>query len=72
VRRTLLFALAAFALTTGAATAAAPSFTSEELVGTSSDDLWAALEDALRDGPGWAGTLNVEPVELDEREVSAN
>jgi hypothetical protein len=40
VRRTLLLALAAFALTTGVATAAAPSFTSEQLVGTSPDDFW--------------------------------
>ena len=32
----------------------------------------AALEDALNDEPGWAGTLTVEPIELDERAVSAN
>jgi hypothetical protein len=32
-------------------------------------DAQAALEDALRDEPGWAGTLSVE---LDERNVSAN
>lgn len=36
------------------------------------EDAQAALEDALRDEPGWAGTLSVEPVELDEREISAN
>jgi hypothetical protein len=36
------------------------------------EDAQAALEDALRDGPGWIGTLSVEPVELDAREVSAN
>jgi hypothetical protein len=36
------------------------------------EDAEAALEDALRDEPGWAGTLSVEPVELDEREMSAN
>jgi len=32
----------------------------------------AALEDALHDEPSWAGTLTVEPIELDERNVSAN
>ena len=32
----------------------------------------AALEDALNDEPGWAGTLTVEPIEVDERDVSAN
>ena len=32
----------------------------------------AALEDALRDEPHWAGTLTVEAVELDERDVSPN
>lgn len=36
------------------------------------EDARAALEDALRDEPGWAGALSVEPVELDEREISAN
>jgi hypothetical protein len=36
------------------------------------EDARTALEDALRDEPGWAGTLNVEPIELDERNVSAN
>ena len=36
------------------------------------EDARAALEDALRDEPGWAGTLSVEAVELDERDVSAN
>jgi hypothetical protein len=36
------------------------------------EDAQAALEDALRDEPGWAGTLSVEPVELDEGDVSAN
>jgi hypothetical protein len=36
------------------------------------EDAQAALEDALRDGPGWAGTPSVQPVELDERDVSAN
>jgi hypothetical protein len=33
------------------------------------EDAFAALEDALRDEPGWGGTLSVE---LDERNVSAN
>jgi hypothetical protein len=32
----------------------------------------AALEDAPHDEPSWAGTLTVEPIELDEREISAN
>jgi hypothetical protein len=36
------------------------------------EDAQAALEDALNDEPGWAGTLTVEPIELDERAVSAN
>jgi hypothetical protein len=36
------------------------------------EDAQAALEDTLRDEPGWAGTLTVEPIELDERAVSAN
>lgn len=36
------------------------------------EDAFAALEDALRDEPGWAGTLSVELVGLDERNVSAN
>ena len=36
------------------------------------EDAQAALEDALHDEPAWAGTLTVEPVELDERDVSAN
>ena len=30
------------------------------------------LHVALHDEPGWAGTLTVEPIELDERAVSAN
>jgi hypothetical protein len=36
------------------------------------EDAQAALEDALRDEPGWAGALSVEAVELDDRDVSAN
>jgi hypothetical protein len=30
------------------------------------------LEECLRDEPDWAGVLYVEPVELDEGDVSAN
>jgi hypothetical protein len=36
------------------------------------EDAQEALEAALHDEPCWAGTLTVEPVELDERAVSAN
>ena len=36
------------------------------------EDTQAALEDVLHDEPGWAGTLTVEPIELDERDVSSN
>jgi hypothetical protein len=36
------------------------------------EDSQAALADALRDEPHWAGTLSVEPVELDERDLSPN
>jgi hypothetical protein len=36
------------------------------------EDAFKALEDALHDEPGWAGTLTVEPIELGERELSAN
>jgi hypothetical protein len=36
------------------------------------EDAQAALEDALRDEPGWAGTLSVEPVEFYERAASTN
>jgi hypothetical protein len=36
------------------------------------EDARAALEDALRDEPGWADTLTVEPAELDERNTSPN
>ena len=35
-------------------------------------DARTALEDAIRDEPEWAGLLYVKPVDLDEREVSAN
>jgi hypothetical protein len=34
------------------------------------EDPLAALEDAVRDEPGWAGMLGVEPVELDGRNIS--
>jgi hypothetical protein len=36
------------------------------------EDAWLALEDAPRDEPQWAGMLFVAPIELDEREMSAN
>jgi hypothetical protein len=36
------------------------------------EDAVRALEDALRDEPGWAGTLSIESVELDEGNVSPN
>jgi hypothetical protein len=34
------------------------------------EDARAALDDALRDEPGWVGTLTVEEIELDERDLS--
>lgn len=36
------------------------------------EDAFAALEDALGDEPDWSGLLYVAPIELDERDVSAN
>jgi len=36
------------------------------------EDARRALENALRDEPEWVGLLTVEPIELDERDVSAN
>jgi hypothetical protein len=36
------------------------------------EDAQRALEDCLRDEPGWRGLLRVEAVELDEREASLN
>jgi len=36
------------------------------------DDAFAALGDAIKDEPDWAGILYVVPIELDEREVSPN
>jgi hypothetical protein len=34
------------------------------------EDAQAALEDALRDEPGWTGRLTVEPVELNKEPVA--
>jgi hypothetical protein len=36
------------------------------------EDARRALEDILSDPPDWAGLFYVEPVELDETDVSAN
>jgi hypothetical protein len=36
------------------------------------EDAFAALQGCLRDEPDWTGLLYVLPIELDEREVSAN
>jgi hypothetical protein len=36
------------------------------------EDAFAALEDVLGDEPDWRGLLYVAPIELDERDVSAN
>ena len=36
------------------------------------EDAWAALEEILEGEPDWAATLFVAPIELDEREMSAN
>jgi hypothetical protein len=36
------------------------------------EDAWAALEEIIRDEPDWAGLIYVAPIELDERNVSAN
>jgi hypothetical protein len=36
------------------------------------EDAERPLADALGDEPQWAGLLSVEPVELDERDVSPN
>jgi hypothetical protein len=36
------------------------------------EDAFEALEDARPDEPSWAGVLFVAPIELDERDVSAN
>ena len=36
------------------------------------EDAWAALEEMLNDEPDWAGALFVAPIELDERDGSAN
>lgn len=36
------------------------------------EDARRALEDVLRDEPDWVGLFYVEPVELDDRDLSAN
>ena len=36
------------------------------------EDAFAALEDVLGDEPDWTGLISVVPIELDEREMSAN
>ena len=36
------------------------------------EDAWAAPEEILEDESDWAGSLFVVPIELDERDVSAN
>jgi hypothetical protein len=36
------------------------------------EDAFAGLEDVLGDEPDWSGLLYVAPIELDERNVSAN
>ena len=36
------------------------------------EDARRALEEALRDEPDWIGLLYVEPIEPDERDLSAN
>jgi len=36
------------------------------------EDAWAALAEILEDEPDWAGSLFVVPIELDERDLSAN
>jgi hypothetical protein len=36
------------------------------------EDARAALQDAIRDEPDWAGLLYVAPIELDERNVPPN
>jgi hypothetical protein len=36
------------------------------------EDAFAALEDVLGDEPDWASLIYVAPIELDERNVSAN
>ena len=36
------------------------------------EDAWAAPAEIFAAGPDWAGALFVAPIELDERNVSAN
>lgn len=63
--RPKLFVMTAFALVELGDSQAVDVFVKRE-------DAFAALEDALRDEPDWAGTLYVVPIELDERDASAN
>jgi hypothetical protein len=36
------------------------------------EDALRALEEAIKDEPDWAGVRFIAPIELDERDVSAN
>jgi hypothetical protein len=36
------------------------------------EDAITALNNCIRDEPDWAGLLYVAPIELDERDISAN
>jgi hypothetical protein len=36
------------------------------------EDAWAALEDRMEVEPDWPGMFFVAPIELDERDTSAN
>jgi hypothetical protein len=36
------------------------------------EDAFDALQDILGDEPDWTGLLSVVPIELDERDMSAN
>ena len=36
------------------------------------EDAYAALADSLEDEPHWTNVLSIVPIELDERDVSAN
>jgi hypothetical protein len=36
------------------------------------EDAFDALNDAVSDGPAWGDLLYVQPIELDERDVSPN
>jgi hypothetical protein len=37
-----------------------------------SEDAFVALEEILGEEPDWTGLLSVAPIELDERDISAN